>query len=93
MVGGQIKGQSDKKKRTRRVCETRMPPAATKSNYCKKSLSPTFGPAPPQGHVMSVKCEQHLDELSYCMTTRTINIALFLQADRNYGRTDGRSKY
>ena len=33
-----------------------------------------------QGHVTSVKCEQPLDELQskfgYCMTTRTLNIAL-----------------
>ena len=31
----------------------------------QKSLSPTFWPHPtPQGHVMSVKCEQPLDELT-----------------------------
>ena len=38
-----------------------MPPAATKSNDCKNLH---FDPASPQGHVMSVKCEQHLVELT-----------------------------
>ena len=28
-----------------------------------KPVSPTFSPRPPQGHVMSVKCEEHFDEL------------------------------
>ena len=40
--------------------KTQMPLAATKSN----SVSPILIPPCPQGHVMSVKCEQHLDELT-----------------------------
>ena len=46
------------------VCETRMPPAFTKSNYGKNLQVPHFEPAPPQGHVTSMKCEQPLDELT-----------------------------
>ena len=46
------------------VCETRMPPAATKSKYGQISKSQILTPPRPQGHVMSVKCEQPLYELT-----------------------------
>ena len=40
-------------------------PGGNKVKLWQKSLSPTFWPRPtPQGHVMSVKCEQPLDELT-----------------------------
>ena len=48
---------------TRRVCETWLPPAAKKSKYNKVSKSYTLTPPHPQGHGMSVKYEQPLDEL------------------------------
>ena len=41
-----------------------MPQAATKSNYGKNLQVLHFDPAHPQGHVMPVKCEQPLDELT-----------------------------
>ena len=41
-----------------------MPPAATKSKYGKNLLVLPFDPAHPQGHVMSVKCEEPIDELT-----------------------------
>ena len=43
-----------------------MPPAATKSKYMygKNLLVLYFDPAPSQGHVMSVKCEEPIDELT-----------------------------
>ena len=41
-----------------------MPPAATKSNMAKISKFYILTPPRPQGHVMSVKCEQPLDELT-----------------------------
>ena len=44
------------------VCETRLPPAATKSKYGKISKYQISTQPHPQGHVMSVKCEQPLDE-------------------------------
>ena len=57
-------------------------PAATKSKYGKISKSQILTPPHPWGHVMSVKCEQALDELTvqvcYCMTTQTLNIALWM---------------
>ena len=40
-----------------------MPPAATKSKYGKNLQVLHFYPAPPQGHEMSVKCEEPLNEL------------------------------
>ena len=53
-----------------------------------KSLSPKFWPRPTPRGMMSVKCEQPLDELTvqvwlqskfdYCMTTQTLNIALWM---------------
>ena len=46
------------------VCETRMPPAATKSKYDKISWSQILTPPHRQGHAMSVKGEQPLDELT-----------------------------
>ena len=40
-------------------------PGGNKVQLWQKSLSPTFWPRPtPQGRVMSVKCEQPLDELT-----------------------------
>ena len=40
-------------------------PGGNKVQLWQKSLSPTFWPCPaPQGRVMSVKCEQPLDELT-----------------------------
>ena len=41
-----------------------MPPAATKSKYGKISKSYILTPPIPQGYVMSLKCEQPLDELT-----------------------------
>ena len=41
-----------------------MPPAATKSKYGKISKSQILTTPHPQGHVMSVRCEQPLDELT-----------------------------
>ena len=41
-----------------------MPSAATKSKYGKNLEVLHFDPAPPQGHGMSVKCEEPLDELT-----------------------------
>ena len=39
-------------------------PAATKSKYGNISESQILTPSHPRGHVMSVKCEQPLDELT-----------------------------
>ena len=44
------------------VYETRMPPAVTKSNMAKISKSYILTPPQPQGHVMSVKCKEPIDE-------------------------------
>ena len=44
--------------------KTRMTPAATKWKYGKISKSYIMSQSHPQGHVMSVKCEQALDELT-----------------------------
>ena len=56
-------------------------PQATKS----QSLSPTFNPTPTKGHVMSVKCEQSLDELTVHVLLMyhlsTCNIALCCKQD------------
>ena len=41
-----------------------MPPAATESKYGKISRSQILTTPHPQGHVMSVRCEQPLDELT-----------------------------
>ena len=41
-----------------------MPPDATKSKYDKISKSLILVSLHPQGHVMSVKCEEPLDELT-----------------------------
>ena len=41
-----------------------MPPAATKSNMAKISKSYILTPPRPQGHGMSVKCEEPIDELT-----------------------------
>ena len=41
-----------------------MPPVATKSKYGKNPLVLYFDPSPPPGNVMSVKCEEPIDELT-----------------------------
>ena len=41
-----------------------MPPAATKSKYGKISKSYILTPPHPQGHGMSVKCQEPIDELT-----------------------------
>ena len=41
-----------------------MPPAATKSNMAKISKSYILTPLRPQGHVMSLKCDEPIDELT-----------------------------
>ena len=70
-----------------------MPPAATKSNYGKISLK--FDPPEPQtrqGHVMSAKCEQPLNELTvhvYCMITQSFNTPLCKRNGITDKRTDG----
>ena len=79
-----------------------MPPAATKSKYAK--ISKSYIVTPPQGHVMSVKCEEPIDELTvkvwllyhhpnfkYC----TLFVSgTELRTDRQTNkRTDGRSDY
>ena len=46
------------------VSETRMPPAATKSNMAKISKSYILTLHHPQGHGMSVKCEEPLYEIT-----------------------------
>ena len=47
------------------VGETRMPPAATMLKYGKNYQVLHFDPPPhPKGHVMSVKCEEPIDELT-----------------------------
>ena len=45
------------------VCETQMPPAATKLKSGKISV-PHFDPIPSQGHVLARKYEKLLDELT-----------------------------
>ena len=67
----------------------------------QKSLSPTFYPAPPPGHLMSMKCEDPIDEL-------TVQVWLVLYHHHNFKyctlfvsgtelrtdrRTNGRSDY
>ena len=56
-----------------------MPPVTRKSKYGKYLLVLHFDPAHPQGHGLSAKCEQPLDNLQskfgYCMTAQTFNIA------------------
>ena len=41
-----------------------MSPVATKSKYGKNLLVLNFDPAHPQEHVMSVECEEPIDELT-----------------------------
>ena len=71
----------------------------TMAKICKFYI---LTPPHPQGYVMSVKCEQPLDDLQpnfgYCMTTQTLNIAIFYKRDRITDRqterqTDGRFKH
>ena len=41
-----------------------MPPVSTESKYGKNLQVLQFDPTPPQGHLMSVKCEEPIDELT-----------------------------
>ena len=72
-----------------------MPPAATKSKYGKISKSQIL--TPPQGHVMSVRCDQPLDELTvhvwllYHHPIFSLIIALFIEAGQNNRQTDGQT--
>ena len=79
-----------------------MPPAATKSNMAKISKSYILTPPHPQGHVMSVKCEEPLDELTvqvwllyhhpnfkYC--TLLVSGTELRTDRRTNGRMDGRT--
>ena len=62
-----------------------MPPAATNQNMAKIFKSYILTPPHPQGHMMSVKFEQPLDEL-------TVQVWLLYHHQnlkkRNYGQTD-----
>ena len=70
-------------------------PAATKSTYDNISKSKILTPSRPQGYVISLKCEQPLDELTVQVWSlkdhRTLHIALCLYAGRNYGQTGRRT--
>ena len=59
-----------------------MPLAAVKSKYGKIFKSQILYQPHPQGHVMSVKYEQPLDEFTVqvwlLLTTQTLNIALWM---------------
>ena len=73
---------------SRRVCETRMPPATTKSKYSK---NPTFWPCPTPGACEVSVCEEPIDEPTvqvYCIITQTSNIALYGTELLTEGRTD-----
>ena len=63
-------------------------PQQQQSQNLAKSQSPTFDSAPSQGHVMSVKCEQPLDELTVQIwllyDPQTLNIANYIEAGWNY---------
>ena len=72
---------------TRCVCETWMPLVATKSTFSIITKSFIITPPLPQGHVVSVKCEQPLDEvqvwllylnsnLKYCTLYRSEGIRI-----------------
>ena len=72
-------------------------PSSNKVKLWQKSLSPTFWPhpTPSQGHVMSVQCEQPLDELTVQVWILYDHpnfkyYALFIncKTGHNYGRTD-----
>ena len=72
-------------------------PASNKVKILQKSRSPTFWLCPtPRGmYVMSVKCEEPIDELLVQVwllyhhpNFRYLDIALCLKAGRNYRRTD-----
>ena len=39
-------------------------PGGNKAEICQTSLTPIFWPRQPQGHVMSVKCDEPIDELT-----------------------------
>ena len=56
-------------------------------------LQVTFYPAQPQGHVMSVKCEEPTDEPKVQVITQTWNIALCKRDGITDRQTDGRSDY
>ena len=68
-----------------------MPPAATKSKYGKNLKSYILTPPDPQGHRMSVKCEEPIDELTVqvWLLYDHPNIALC----KRDGIKDGRSDY
>ena len=80
-----------------------LPPAATMLKYGKISKSYILTPPHPQGHVMSVKCEEPIDELTvqvwllyhhqnfkYC----TLFVSgTELLTDRQTDKTDGQSDY
>ena len=85
-----------------------MPPAATKSKYGKIPKSKILTPPHSQGHVMLVKYEQPLDELTvqawllydhpnfkYCtLNVSGTELRTDGQMDRQTDRwTDGRSKH
>ena len=85
-----------------------MPPAATKSNMANISKSYILTPPRPQGHVMSVKCEEPIDELTvqvwllylhpnlkYCTLFESgTELRTDRRTDRQTdGRTDRRSDY
>ena len=73
-----------------------MPSAATMSKYGKNIQVLHFDPAPPQGHVMSVKCEELIDELTFQVWLLYHHpnfkyFTLFVRGTelRTDGRTDG----
>ena len=60
----------------------RCPRRQQSQDMAKISKSYILTPPHPQGHVMSVECEEPIDELrvkfGYCIITQTLNIALCL---------------
>ena len=76
------------------VCEHGCPRQEQSYNMAKISKSYILTPPHPQGHGMSVKCEQSIDGLTvqiwllYHHTNFTATIALCLKAGRNYRQTD-----
>ena len=61
-------------------------------NMAKICKSYILTPPHPQGHGMSMKCEEPLDELTVKVLllylTQTLIIGLCLKAGRNYGQTN-----
>ena len=74
------------------VCETRMPPAATKSKYGKNLQVLHFDPIPSQGHGMPVKCEQPFHELTVQVWLLydhpNFKYLHFIYVGQNYVQTD-----